>query len=190
MATAKETVRAVVIIILAFGGLLILFYYGDNPSSVLPVEQGVVDIGKPLPDFSLSDLTGRAVRLADQRGRVVLVNIWATWCPPCVEEMPSMEALYDKLPKGSFEILAVSIDAQGKGAVEPFMKKHKLTFPALIDPAGAIAVAYGATGVPESFIVDQNGILVRKVIGPIHWDSPAVIDYFNEMIQPAAAPTS
>jgi thiol-disulfide isomerase/thioredoxin len=109
------------------------------------------------------------VSLSDYRGKVVQVNIWATWCPPCVDEMPSIEKLYQKLKGGNFEILAVSIDSLGLKAVAPFMKKHKLTFPALIDPEGTIRISYKTTGVPESFNIDKDGILIKKIIGPLDW---------------------
>jgi cytochrome c biogenesis protein CcmG/thiol:disulfide interchange protein DsbE len=95
---------------------------------------------------------------------VVLLNIWATWCPPCVEEMPSMEKLHQELKDDGFEILAVSIDVSGAKAVIPFMKKHKLSFPALTDTKGAIKSLYQTTGVPESFIIDKDGIIVEKEV--------------------------
>jgi peroxiredoxin len=123
------------------------------------------------------------VHLSDYRGKVVLVNIWATWCRPCVEEMPSMQKLYDEFKRNDFEILAISIDATGESVVAPFMQKYKLTFPALIDSEGTIRESYGATGVPESFIIDRQGILVKKIIGAADWSSPAVFRFFSNLLQ-------
>ncbi|MBC8432729.1 MAG: TlpA family protein disulfide reductase, partial [Desulfobacterales bacterium] len=103
--------------------------------------------------------------------------------PPCVEEMPSMQKLYQKLKGEDFEILAVSIDSQGAKIVAPFMKKYKLTFPALMDSLGNIKRIYKTTGVPESYIIDKNGILVKKVIGSLDWSHPDILRLFRDLIQ-------
>ncbi|MBW2538904.1 MAG: TlpA family protein disulfide reductase [Deltaproteobacteria bacterium] len=135
------------------------------------------------PNFTLPGLDGKMVSLTDYKGKVVLLNIWATWCPPCVEEMPSMEKLHQELKDEGFKILAVSIDASGAKAVLPFMKKHKLSFPALADTIGDIKSLYQITGVPESFVIDKDGIIVEKVIGPRDWATPGAIRYFRNLIQ-------
>ena len=137
----------------------------------------------PAPNFTLPGLDGKMVSLADYKGKVVLLNIWATWCPPCVEEMPSMEKLYQELKDEGLEILAVSIDESGAQAVLPFMKKHKLSFPALTDTKGAIKSLYQTTGVPESFIIDKEGIIIEKVIGPRDWAASGAIRFFRNLIQ-------
>jgi peroxiredoxin len=100
-----------------------------------------------------------------------------------VEEMPSLEKLYQKLKAKGFEILAVSLDVSGAQAVLPFMKKHKLNFSALTDTKGSIKSLYQTTGVPESFIIDKDGIIVEKVIGPRDWASPGAIRSFRNLIQ-------
>jgi thiol-disulfide isomerase/thioredoxin len=123
------------------------------------------------------------VNLSDYRGKVVFLNIWATWCPPCREEMPSMEKLYRELRGESFEILAVSIDALGAKAVAPFMKEYRLSFPALLDPQGTVQQLYGTTGIPESFIIDKKGIIAEKIIGARNWATPEVIRFFRNLIQ-------
>lgn len=175
--------RAVILLFLVIAGLLVLVLLQRNTSSENPVQQVPLRIGLPAPDFAFPGLDGKMVRLSDHRSKIVLVNIWATWCPSCVDEMPSMEKLYRKLQGEKFEILAVSIDALGAAAVAPFMKKYKLTFPALIDSAGAIRMSYRTTGVPESFIIDKNGILIKKIIGPLDWARPEVLRYFHDLIQ-------
>ena len=139
--------------------------------------------GTLAPNFTLPGLDGKMVNLTDYKGKVVLLNIWATWCPPCVEEMPSMEKLHQELKNEDFAILAVSIDASGAIKVLPFMKKHKLTFPVLSDDRGDIKSLYWTTGIPESFILDKNGVIVEKVIGPRDWATPGVIRYFQNLIQ-------
>ena len=139
--------------------------------------------GAPAPDFSLPDLDGKMVSLAGYKGKVVFLNIWATWCAPCVEEMPSMEKLYQELKDEAFEILAVSIDESGVKTVLPFMKKHKLSFPALTDTEGIFKSLYQTTGVPETFIIDKDGIIIEKAIGPRDWATPGAIRYFRKLIQ-------
>ncbi len=129
-------------------------------------KQSLVVAGLPAPNFSFPRLDGKVVSLADYKGKVVLLNIWATWCPPCVEEMPSMEKLYKELKGEDFEILAVSIDALGAKVVAPFMQKYKLSFLALLNPEGTIKWLYGATGVPESFIINKEGIVEKKNYWP------------------------
>jgi peroxiredoxin len=94
-----------------------------------------------------------------------------------------MQKLHQRLKGDSFEILAVSIDTQGIGAVAPFMEKHGLTFPVLIDTEGLTKTAYNTTGVPESFIIDRKGFLVKKIIGPLDWASPEALAFFRELIQ-------
>jgi peroxiredoxin len=187
MAEIKPAYRAAILIFLIITCLLIFFLPKERHTGKSIAENQRIEIGKPAPDFTYPDLSGNIVRLSDHRGKVVLVNIWATWCPPCIEEVPSMKSLYQKLKGEKFEILAVSIDQQGKTAVSLFMKKHKLNFTALLDPQGTIAAPYKATGVPESFIVDKNGILVQKIIGPINWESPEVIGFIRDLIQQPAS---
>jgi peroxiredoxin len=157
---------------------IILITLKEKPSKIVkPLQRG-----QPAPDFTFPDLEGRKVSLSDFRGKVVLVNIWATWCPPCRDEMPSMQKLYDRFKGEHFEILAVSIDGDGHKAVAPFMLKMNLTFPALLDPKEKIRALYGIRGVPESFIIDRNGILVETVIGPLDWATPKVFRFFQELI--------
>ena len=134
------------------------------------------------PDFTLPDLDGRAIRLSDFKGNVILLNIWATWCLPCVEEMPSMEKLHQALRGDGLTILAVSIDESGAETVAPFMKKHNLSFTALTDTKGIVKNLYRTTGVPESFIIDKKGIIIEKIIGARDWSSPGAVDYFRNLI--------
>lgn len=125
------------------------------------------------PDFALADLSGRTVRLSGLRGKVVLVNLWATWCPPCREEMPSMERLYQRLGPRGMELLAVSQDdPDARPAVERFVEEVGVTFPILLDPMRDVGSRYRVWGYPETFVVDRDGRIVERVIGPRHWDAP------------------
>lgn len=139
--------------------------------------------GAPAPDFTLPDLNGTRVSLADFRGKVILLNIWATWCLPCVEEMPSMEKLHREMQGEDFIILAVSIDNAGTEVVIPFVEKHDLSFTVLVDRKATVKSLFQATGVPESIIIDQQGIILEKVIGARNWASSEILGYFRSLIQ-------
>jgi peroxiredoxin len=133
------------------------------------------------------DLEGQAVRLSAYRGQVVLVNLWATWCPPCREEMPSMEKLHQRLREKGFVLLAVSEDEGGAGVVRPFVEQMRLTFRVLLDPGGDVGRKYGVWGYPESFLVDREGRIVERVIGPRDWGAPAEIARIEALLAAPAA---
>src|SRR5436309_5922066 len=127
-------------------------------------------VGKVAPDFKLPDLNEKDIRLSDFRGKVVFLNFWATWCKPCREEMPSMEILYKNFEKDGLVILAISIDrVTTKKDIPPFVKALNLTFPILVDSWGQTDKRYKLMGVPETYIIDQQGVLREKVIGPRDW---------------------
>lgn len=161
--------------------LLLVFAYGVLTRP--PVDDDTAPrVGQPLADFTLPDLHGRPVQLAALRGKVVFINIWATWCPPCVEEMPAIQRLYERLHDRGLEVLAVSLDALGVQMVGPFVQNHRLTFPVLLDTKSLVQRLYRTTGVPESFIVDKRGILADKVIGPRDWAHPQAITLFERLL--------
>ncbi len=155
----------------------------SQKSSFSPLDQALAVQNSPAPNFTLPRLNGEIVRLSDYRGKIVFLNIWATWCPPCREEMPAMEKLYQEMKGEAFEILAVSIDAAGAKAVGPFMKQNKLSFPALLDPKGMVKGLYGITGVPETFIIDKDGIINSKIIGPRDWAGSKAVRFFRDLAQ-------
>ncbi len=140
-------------------------------------------VGGPAPEFSLSDLQGNAVRLANLKGRVVFLNVWATWCEPCREEMPSMQSLYERMHGPDFEMLGVNADQGDRAIVENFAKEYRLTFPVLPDPDLQIADRYRVTGYPETFLIDRNGRIVAHEIGPRDWDSPESHAAFRRLIE-------
>lgn len=151
-----------------------------------------VEVGTPAPDFAAQNLKGEPVRLQDLRGEVVLLNIWATWCPPCKEEMPSMQRLHERLGDDGLKIVAVSIDAapggldsagRPGGDVEEFAREMGLTFGIWLDPSADIERIYRTTGVPESFVIDRDGTIVKKVIGATEWDSEANVDLFQRLLE-------
>ena len=158
-------------LLIAMGGAL---YYQQ--------QQASGRAGFPAPDFALKDLQGHTRRLSEFRGKVVFLNVWATWCPPCRMEMPSMERLYRRLHDKDFVMLAVSEDEDGAAAVQPFVDQMGLTFPVLIDLEGVVSQRYGVTGYPETFIVDRDGRVIQHTIGPEDWGSAEAHAFFDRLL--------
>jgi peroxiredoxin len=163
--------------------LLLAWVSRDRLSPVVP--------GRRAPDFSAVDLQGNPKSLDDYRGRVVLVNIWATWCGPCKQEMPSMERLYRELHGEGFEILAVSVDAPSGerddlgrlgGDLGAFAESLDLTFPILHDPSGEIQESYQTMGLPASFVLDRDGVIARRVDGSTEWDAPGNVRLIRRLL--------
>ena len=143
-----------------------------------------VRISHRAPEFHAVDLATRdSVSLADYRGSVTLVNIWATWCLPCRDEMPSMQKLYDSLGTRGFRIAAISIDEGSPEDVTAFAQKLGLTFDILHDRSGSVERLYQTTGVPESFLLDRRGVLVKRVIGAHDWSSAANVGAVERLLQ-------
>lgn len=131
-----------------------------------------VQIGSVAPDFVLWDLSSKPVSLESRRGRVVLLNFWATWCGPCRVEMPAMQRLYEEFERRGFEILAVSTDAQGAAVTRPFTESLGLTFPILHDSDFQVGLTYGARTLPMTFLVDREGVIRHRIFGARDWHSP------------------
>lgn len=137
--------------------------------------------GKIAPDFTLPTIDGGTLRLADYKGKLVFLNIWATWCAPCREEMPSMQRLAEKLAGGAFEMITISIDEKPE-EVEKFIKELGLTFPVGMDPKQTVAAEYKITGVPETYIISPEGVVTHHLIGPGDWDSPSIVAAFSSQV--------
>jgi len=144
----------------------------------------VVREGRPAPEFRLPKLGGGGTTaLSELRGRVVFVNFWATWCPPCRDEAPSLEALYRDLQGEGFEVLAISIDVEGADAeIEEFRREVSPSLPVLLDAAKRAYQAYGGTGVPETFLIDPQGRLRERFIGPRDWTEPRYAAAIRRML--------
>jgi cytochrome c biogenesis protein CcmG, thiol:disulfide interchange protein DsbE len=138
-------------------------------------------LGKPAPPFELTDLHGATVSLANLKGKVVLVNFWATWCDTCKEEKPLLQKLI-RAEKGNdkFAVVTVLFNDSMKNA-EEYMKKNGFDFPVLADDR-KVSMDYGITGVPESFIISKKGILRHKLIGPVKWDDREVKEALKKLI--------
>jgi cytochrome c biogenesis protein CcmG/thiol:disulfide interchange protein DsbE len=151
-----------------------------------------MDVGSRAPDFTVRDMQGRKVSLSDLRGQVVLLNLWATWCEPCRQEMPSMERLYRRAGPQGLKIVAVSIDAapnvvndtgHAGGDVGAFVREYGITFPVWLNPEGDLQQMYRTTGVPESFVIDRDGVIVKKVIGATEWDTADKLELVDRLLK-------
>lgn len=160
-------------------------------AAALTPERRLIGPGSEAPEFDAVDVeTGETVSLLDYRGQVVLLNIWATWCKPCEEEMPSMQRLYEALGPHGLKIVAVSIDIAPSDKVLRWVQERNLTFDVLQDRKRRIEDLYQTTGVPESFVIDRAGVIVKRRIGEYEWDGAASIALFRRLLgleEPQAA---
>ncbi len=189
-------------IILAAGCILALAALGscsrkqDPPSapssSTLPADltgalqkSGFAVAAKPFvpDDFTLDALDGSRLSLSSLKGKVVFLSFWATWCGPCKEELPSIQALYQKLSGKGFVVLAVDL-GEGKAKVEQFVKANHLTFPVLLDGDAAVGSSYGASSIPTNYLIDRSGRIIARVVGfdGVEWTTSQRVDLFNKIL--------
>ena len=136
-------------------------------------------IGNPAPDFTIQD-GATSVTLHNLREKVVVLNFWATWCPPCIQELPSLEQLQNKFKDRGVEVVGVSVDVDGK-AYQQFLKDHKVDFLTVRDPDQKANSLYGTFKFPETYIIDRRGILRRKFIGAVDWNEPEIVDFLSKL---------
>jgi len=162
-------------VVLAFiAGLIFLF---ARPS----YRQGEASLrGRPAKDFQLT-LDNKPAHLSDLRGKVVLLNFWATWCQPCVDEAPALNALQQRIAPLGGMILGVSVDDDAS-AYDSFLKAYGVDFPTYRDPSKRIALDYGTTMYPETYVINRDGKLDRKIIGPQDWTSPEMMAYLTNVL--------
>jgi cytochrome c biogenesis protein CcmG/thiol:disulfide interchange protein DsbE len=137
-------------------------------------------VGNKANDFSF-ELNGKPARLSELRGKVVVLNFWATWCPPCVEEMPALSRLHQQLISSGGMVLGISVD-DDEAKYQKFLQDHQITFPNYRDPTKNIPASYGSFMFPETYIIDRDGKIARKIIGPQVWDSPEMIAYLKRLV--------
>lgn len=154
----------------------------SEKAAPLPAS-GTVAAGKLAANFTLKDLRGDKISLASLRGKVVFLNIWATWCGPCREEMPSIESLYNDFKANrDFVVLAVSQDTDGS-AVRPFVEQNHLQFTVLLDPRNDVGESYDVNGIPETFIIGRDGRIVAHHVGPYDWSNADIREALQELIK-------
>lgn len=163
-------------------GVLVLLGGGVYIYSNLPSTATAVVAGDLAPDFSLEDTAGNQINLSALRGKIVIVNFWATWCPPCKEEMPSMARLNRLMADEDFVMLAINTEANGRQVVPDFLEKNPHDFTVLYDDQGRVQQQYGVYKFPESFVIRKDGIVDQKIIGAIDWSSAQAITYFKNLI--------
>ena len=173
---------------LAMALALLLVMIALLPSFVSPAawalgeSMGMIKSKGLAPAFTLPGMDGKSISLENYRGRVVLLNFWATWCPPCRLEMPSMRALYDQYKERGLTILAVSIDKHGAQIVKPFLDKHKLNFPVALDKDMKVMDQYGVRGLPSTIIIDARGRKHGIIVGPRDWHGKEAKQLVEEML--------
>ncbi len=157
--------------------LLILIGIAVTLLIMLPEEKvykEVASVGSSAPDFELRDAKGTVWRLSDLKGKVVFMNFWATWCTTCKAEMPYKESLFEMMQGKPFQMLGMLFKDDPEN-LEQYYKIQRVSPPTLIDPDNEIARRYGLTGVPETFIIDKEGIIRERIVGPREWDSPEMV---------------
>ncbi len=136
-------------------------------------------IGSNAPNFTIKD-SDHSVTLSQFRGNIVLLNFWASWCPPCVEETPSLVEMQDRLRQKGVIVVAVSIDVD-EAAYHRFLKAYKVNMVTVREPSQKTAELYGTHGWPETYIIDRTGVIRRKFVGPVDWNSPEVTQFLSRL---------
>ena len=136
-------------------------------------------VGSAAKDFTVQD-SDHQVSLNQFRGQVVILNFWATWCPPCVEELPSMIDMQNRMRSKGIVVVGVSIDVDAD-AYHRFIKLRNVNFVTVRDPEQKVAAMYGTTGWPESYVIDRKGVVRRKFVGPVNWNSPDVVQFLTTL---------
>ena len=160
-------------LVVSLGVIASLGYAQERVAEQTPAggTAATTPVGEPLPapDFTLSTPSGASLSLAELRGKVVLLNFWATWCVPCRKEMPAIEALYQRYKDRGLEVVAISLDKGSTSGVESFVKEMGVTYRVVLDPTWAMARTYGVRGLPATFLLDRTGNVVMRELGERDW---------------------
>ena len=169
---SKSNALKVAILIVIVGGTA---YFALRQRPAHPVA-----IGERAPDFTLPALPSGSVHLKDYQGQIVVVTFWATWCPPCVEETPSLEQFAEKMRDHGVTVLSISVDEDLK-ALQDFIQKYQISYPVGRDPDRAISARYGTFQFPETYILDRRGLVAEKVIGPTDWSDARLQNFVLDL---------
>jgi cytochrome c biogenesis protein CcmG/thiol:disulfide interchange protein DsbE len=182
--TAKQQWMVIGAIVVVLGGILFI------STRLIGNQIFLVGVGSEAPDFKAATLGAAPTtqRMTNFRGDVVLLNVWATWCQPCVVEMPSIEHLYHDYGPQGLKVIAISIDDPGTDStIRAFVRDHGLTFDILHDPTGAIEKDYQTTGVPETFVIGKDGVIRKKIIGASDWNDQGDRALIAQLLKEPAA---
>jgi cytochrome c biogenesis protein CcmG/thiol:disulfide interchange protein DsbE len=161
----QQTERRIFFVLVLVAGLAWIGISAD-PSQVGASQIPALQKGAPAPDFTLMTPAGDSIRLAELRGQAVLVNLWATWCPPCRQEMPAIQRIYREYRDQGFVVLGINTTVQDDPFnIAPFVERYALTFPILLDETGVVSAAYGLRSLPTSFFIDRDGTIHEVVVG-------------------------
>jgi peroxiredoxin len=167
-----------IIRLLLTGSLFLLIAMGPNPPTggsrdTASPDDAEKSVNSKAPDFSLKDAHGRSLSLSSLRGKVVLINFWATWCPPCKAEMPSMNRLYNEIRNRGFEVVAISTD-NSLSTIKDFLARNRIDFPVLFDETKSVTRQYHVFSMPTTFLIDRSGMIVEKFYGEEDWTDPVI----------------
>lgn len=138
-------------------------------------------IGTSRPEFTLPDVQGLARSVSEWDGRVVALNFWATWCPPCIQELPSLNNIHERFRDRGLVVVGISVD-EDKEAYQKFLQQRGVTFPTARDPQQTVNIRYGTTKFPESYLIDREGYVRRKYVGPEDWERPEIVNYLGSLL--------
>ena len=175
--TLTKKYAAIFLVLFVAAILIMVDHYYEAPMTLADVQlpPGVdtekSEVGFKAPSFTVRNLKGQRVQLADHKGKVIILNLWATWCGPCRVEMPGMENLYRRYRSQGLEILAVSLDKGSSEKVQTFADEYRLSFPVLMDSEGEVEGRYHTLTIPTTFVIDKKGMIVAEVEGAKHWES-------------------
>jgi cytochrome c biogenesis protein CcmG/thiol:disulfide interchange protein DsbE len=179
MASKSNLIKLFLLVVIV--GLTLRFALRQSPSQP-------VSVGDTAPDFTLPTLGAGSLSLRDYRRQVVLVNFWATWCPPCIEETPGLEKFAEQMQNQGVTVIGVSVD-QDAGALQRFVTQNRLSFPMARDPDRAVASRFGTFKFPETYILDRDGKVAEKVIGAADWQDPRLLTFVKELARSNARPS-
>jgi peroxiredoxin len=180
---SNRTLYIIAALVIVTGLTLVSLIKPRRPHFAGNGSEAPVAAGDKAAEFKLEALDGRSVSLASLRGKIVFLNLWATWCGPCRQEMPSMETLYDNFKNNQdFVMLAVSQDTKGRAVVAPYVEKNGYRFTILLDPENKVGASYDLSGVPETFIIDRDGRIVAHHMGAFDWSRPDVKEALQQLL--------